>query len=207
MATAIYFGVYISGKMTLAKSDNRFPEDKKPTLLELAEMVKTDISNLEIAIEDNQTEFIEEYEQKLFRNISNLGDKLEACYFAAKMLNKEGEAYEEESRIMREKAVAKKNTASRIINMVKSIVMNIGGYKGERFKFTVCNNSVAPVWKQQEVDSANVPDEFVITETIQHIDWKAIEKLAKESEDGCFYGKNGEVIAKILPRGKHVRIR
>ncbi|NES66176.1 MAG: hypothetical protein F6K24_13390 [Okeania sp. SIO2D1] len=193
--------------MTLAKQNNNYPEPKKPTLIELAESVKDIVANFEEALENNDLEVAHEYEQRLQRNINNFGDKLEACYFAAKMLDKEGDAYKEEAQLMMQKASAKKNAASRIINMVKSVAMNIGGFKGERFKFTVCNNSTAPIWKQQDVEADNIPDEFVLTETVQHIDWKGIEKLAKESNDGCVRGKNGEVIAKVLPRGKHVRIR
>ena len=192
--------------MTLAKQNNSLPE-KKPTLVELAEEFKDSIDIYEFALDLGDGETVKRCEQELKESISKLGHKIEACYFAAKMLDKEGDAFMEEANTMRDKAIAKKNTASRIIKMVKDVAMNLGGYKGERFKFTVCNNSNTPVWKQEDVSPNNIPEEFLHTEVVHHVDWKTIEKLAKESEDGCVYGKNGEVIAKVLPRGKHVRIR
>ncbi|MGB3513855.1 MAG: hypothetical protein WBA93_32540 [Microcoleaceae cyanobacterium] len=190
----------------LAKQNNFLPE-KKPTLVELAEEFKDSIDIYEFASCTCDSETIDKCEQELKESISKLGDKLEACYFAAKMLDKEGDALLGEANDMRTKAASKKKAASAIIGMVKEVAMSLGGYKGERFKFTVCNNSTAPVWKQQDVSPNNIPDEFILTETVHHIDWKTIEKLAKESKDGCVYGNNGEVIAKVLPRGKHVRIR
>ena len=190
----------------LAKQNNSLPENK-PTLVELAQDIRDSIDIYEFALDFGDNETIERCEQELAESIGKLGSKLEACYFAAKMLDKEGDALTDESNAMRKKAGTKKQAASRVISMVKEVVMSLGGYKGERFKFTVCNNSTAPVWKQQDVSPNNIPDEFLWTEVVHHVDWKAIEKLAKESEDGCVYGKNGEVIAKVLPRGKHVRIR
>ncbi len=205
MAIAIEYGVYPIRKMALVKQNESQP---KPTLVELAKDVQDSLEIYQFALDFGDTETMTECEKQLENSINQFGSKLEACYFAAKMLNKEGDALIEEANSMKEKAGIKKKAASRIIDMVKHVILSSGNtYKGEYYKFIVCSNSVAPVWKQQDVNSANVPDEFVVTETIQHIDWKSIEKLAKESEDGCVYGKNGEIIAKVLPRGKHVRIK
>jgi len=188
--------------MTLAKAQT----EEKLTLVELAEAVKVEADVLEFALCTCDEETIAECEKKFRDIINQLGDKLEACYFASKMLAREADAYKAEADEMNKKAATKKETASRILNLVKATVMNLGTYQGEKFKFTVCNNSTSPVWRDLE-DEANIPDEFVAIETVHHVDWKAIEKLAKDSPDGCVYGKNGKVIAKVLPRGKHVRIR
>ncbi len=85
------------------------------------------------------------------------------------------------------------------------------GEKGKKLEGKLCRISLAnnggqlPVWINQQLAVGKFPVEFVISKPI--LDTEKLKEAAMNSETGEVMDAQGKLLAKVMPRGKHVRIR
>lgn len=172
-------------------------------IMELAESASTD--ELVGATESNAAE---ELLAKFTELEAAITDKVDAI--AAVIAAQKGDiAYLKSRRDEFTRAIDRKVKAlEKFESYLKSIVTNRPDLqlKGKDATIKVVKNGgVQPIWLNPDINERNFPPEFVTITTTYKVDRQAVvKKLAESGEDSLMV--DGKPIARVQPRGTHLRI-
>ena len=98
----------------------------------------------------------------------------------------------------------------RLLSFMETRVAQLGD-KGKRLEGKLCkvslvnNGGKLPIWINEELPVTKFPSEYVVQ--IPTLDREKLIEAVTNSESGELLNEQGILLAKILPRGKHLRIK